>query len=115
MSSLQKTYWASQYSEEVLTASFRNSLCFGLYCREHQIGCARVVTDEYRFAWIGDVFVEPQYRGQGLGTWLVQCVLEHPVVERVGLKVLGTQDAHGLYQKFGFGPAGERFMIKRGP
>jgi GNAT superfamily N-acetyltransferase len=114
VSCLRQTYWGCNRSEEIIASSFRKSLCFGLYCGEHQIGFARVVTDDYTFAWLCDVYIDEEYRGQGLGTWLVATVLEHPVVKRIGLKILGTLDAHGLYQKFGFVPANERFMVKRG-
>lgn len=115
VANLQQTYWAGHRSSETVTSSFRKSLCFGLYQEKTQIGFARVVTDEHTFAWLCDVFIAAEHRGNGLGTWLVQSVLQHPVVKRTGLKVLGTKDAHGLYQKFGFERANERFMVKRGP
>src|SRR5687768_17649160 len=47
------------------------------------IGCARAITDFTRFAYLSDVYVEPEHRGHGLGRWLVQTMLEHPDVPRV--------------------------------
>lgn len=41
-----------------------------------QIGLARLVTDEQTFAWLTDVYVLPDYKGKGLGKWLISCVGE---------------------------------------
>jgi GNAT superfamily N-acetyltransferase len=78
---------------------------FGLYPpAATQAGFARVVTDRARFAWLADVFVLEAHRGAGLGVWLVETVLSHPDLTAVRF-VLGTADAHGLYERFGFEPA----------
>jgi GNAT superfamily N-acetyltransferase len=69
-----------------------------------QIGFARVVTDCATLAYLADVFVLPEYRGAGLGKWLIECVMSHPDLQGLRRWVLGTRDAHGLYQKFGFTP-----------
>ena len=45
--------------------------------------------------------VEPEFRGAGLGKWIVECLLEHPAIEGTQL-VLQTRDAQGLYEQFGF-------------
>ena len=77
------------------------------------MGFARVVTDRARFAWLSDVFVLDGHRGKGLGVWLVQTVLSHPDLIRARV-MLGTMDAQGLYQRFGFAPADpERVMDRR--
>ena len=73
------------------------------------VGCARAITDFARFAYLSDVFIEPEHRGQGLGRWLVQTMLEHPDVPNVRW-VLHTSDAHGLYRQFGFEPGDETVM-----
>ena len=99
--SLQSTYWAGGRPRETIEQSIRNSLCFGLYEHDRQVGFARVVTDACTISWICDVIIASAYRGRGLGTWLVQCVTEHPVVKST-TQLLGTRDAHGLYEKFGF-------------
>jgi GNAT superfamily N-acetyltransferase len=99
--SLQQTYWAAGRPAETIIQSIQNSLCFGLYELDQQIGFARVVTDESTISWICDVFIAAEYRGRGLGTWLVRCVTEHPMVKPT-TQLLGTRDAHGLYEKFGF-------------
>ena len=100
---LKASYWAGDRPREVIEESIRNSLCFGVYEKEsnRQVGFARVVTDKATFSWICDVFIDDAYRKNGLGTWLMSCVTAHP--HTVASKsVLGTRDAHGLYEKFGY-------------
>ena len=64
------SYWAQGRSVETIQRSLENSFNFGLYKNDNQIGFARVVTDFATFAWVADVFVLPEHRGQGLSKWL---------------------------------------------
>ncbi len=99
---LQDSYWAKGRTQETVEESLGRSLCFGLYEDERQIGFARVVTDRCTFAWICDVMVHPDFRGTGLGKWLIECVEEHPWVKNASQKLLRTRDAHGLYERYGY-------------
>src|SRR5437763_8199094 len=73
-----ESHWARGISRELLDRALDNSLCFGVYRGERQIGFARMVTDRATFGYLCDVFVDQARRGAGLGRWLVKCVLEHP-------------------------------------
>jgi len=97
----QRSYWAMDRPRAVLEKSIANSLCFGLYLGDKQVGFARAVSDFATVFWLADVFVLEEYRGQGLGVWLVECVINHPELQGVR-GILATRDAHGLYEKFGF-------------
>jgi GNAT superfamily N-acetyltransferase len=99
-------------SREVVERSIENSLCFGLYDGDEQVGFARVVTDSATFAHLMDVFVVESHRGRGLGKELVAAVMEHPGLQGLRIFSLATQDAHGLYEQFGFKrvPGSERRM-----
>ncbi len=110
---LQSSYWAKERSRERLVRSLDASLVFGLYREGAQVGFARVVTDFVVVAYLADVFVLPEHRGQGLGQWLVKCVMSHPELNRIRRWILGTRDAHGLYQKFGFQRAMSETMMAR--
>jgi GNAT superfamily N-acetyltransferase len=101
VAALQTAYWSPGRPREIIEESFRNSLCFGLFDGDRMIGFTRVVTDKVVFSWFCDVWVDPAYRGRGLGTWMMQCVMEHPDVAATR-QVLITQDAHGFYEKLGF-------------
>lgn len=105
-------YWAMGRPLDVVRRSIQNSLPFGVYKGGAQIGFARVVTDYATFAWLADVFVLPEHRGQGIGKWLIATVVEHPRLPGLRRWVLATKDAHGLYAQQGFTPlsAPERFM-----
>lgn len=96
------SYWAKGRTVDTVKRSIENSLNFGLYKGEQQIGFARVVTDYATFAWLADVFVLDTYRGRGLGKWLVEVILSHPGLQRFRRWVLATKDAHELYRQFGF-------------
>ncbi len=97
------SYWAQKRPRAVIEASLRASLCFGLYERAGggQVGLARVVTDGATFSWLCDVVIDPGHRGKGLGKFLVATVVGHPGLSGTTF-MLGTRDAHGLYEKFGF-------------
>jgi GNAT superfamily N-acetyltransferase len=60
------------------------------------------VTDYYTFGWLADVFIDKSYRGQELGKWLIQTVVDHPKLQTLRNFLLFTKDAHGLYKKFGW-------------
>ncbi|MGD0362944.1 MAG: GNAT family N-acetyltransferase [Bryobacteraceae bacterium] len=105
-------YWAMGRPLEMVRRSIENSLPFGVYRDSRQIGFARVVTDYATFAWLADVFVLPEFRGQGIGKWLIGVVVEHPRLPGLRRWILATRDAHGLYAQHGFTPldAPTRFM-----
>ena len=95
-------YWAFGRSKETVTRSIDNSLNFGLFKSDKQIGFARVVTDYATFAWLADVFVTPEHRGAGLGKWLIETITSVNELKELRRWVLATRDAHDLYRQFGF-------------
>ncbi len=99
---LARAYWSEGIPREIVERAVPRSLCFGLFERETQIGFARVVTDYTTFAYICDVFVLESHQGKGLGTWLMQCVMQHPEMQGLRRCQLITRDAHTLYEKVGF-------------
>ncbi len=112
------TYWARNRTLDVVRRSIENSLNFGVYCDDEQVGFARVVTDYATFAWLCDVFILPEHRKSGLGKWLVGCVVNHPDLKPLRRLLLATRDAHGLYARYGgFTPLAniERWMEKFNP
>lgn len=98
-------HWATGRPMSIVRKSIENSLCFGVYEGEKQIGFARLVTDCATVGWICDMFILPSHRGMGLGRWLVECMMEHPDLKGVRRILLNTRDAHDLYIKYaGFRP-----------
>ena len=99
---LQRAYWASGRPRERTERAYQNSLVFGVYDAERQIGMARVVTDFSIFAYLCDVFIHEDYRARGLGKWLMQTIMNHPGLVDLRRWLLVTSDAHGLYRQFVF-------------
>ena len=114
----RESYWAPGIPRDVVERALDNSICFGVYFGGEQVAFARAVTDRATFAYLADVFVVAAHRGRGLGVWLVSCVLEHPDLQGLRQFILGTADAHELYERFGWRPLSDpqRFMtIERKP
>ena len=103
---LTRSYWSPGVARDVVERAIANSLAFGLLAPDgSQAGFARAVTDRATYAYLADVYVLEEHRGRGLGTWLVRTVLEHPELQGLRRWALATDDAHGLYARFGFAPA----------
>ena len=94
--------WARGIPRSVFEKSTRCSLCFGLFHADRQVGFARVISDHATIAYLGDVFVLPEYRGRGLAKWLMQCIVAHPDLQDLRRWILVTENAHGLYRRYGF-------------
>ncbi len=107
-----QSYWGQGRKIETVQRALNNSLNFGLYKHDEQIGFARVVTDYCTFAWLADVFVVEGHRGTGLSKWLMEVIISHSQLVNMRRWVLATKDAHGLYAQFGFEPLSqpERWM-----
>jgi len=99
---LSRAYWSEGIPIDIVEKSIKGSLCFGLFDGSRQIGLARVITDKATFAYLCDVYVLEEYRGKGLGKWLMEAVSSHPDLQNLRRFALVTRDAHGLYEKFGF-------------
>jgi len=99
-----ESYWAKGRSIEKVKLSIENSICFGVYLDEAQIGFARVVTDYAVFAWILDVFILKDFQGRGYGKKLMNTIMNQNNLQNLLRWGLGTDDAHGLYEQYGFKP-----------
>ena len=109
---LSRTSWGQGYTLEGVQQAAQHSMPFGVFEGETQVGYARVVTDYTRTAWLADVFILESHRVRGLSKFLVQTLLEHPQLQTVRW-LLTTDDAHGLYEQFGFEPVEiAKFMIR---
>lgn len=99
---LTRSTWAPGIDSETVSRSIENSLCFGLFEDEKQIGLARLITDYATFGYLCDVYVLDGYQQMGLGRWLVECVQAHPLLARLRRIMLVTDSAPWLYEKLGY-------------
>lgn len=111
------SYWTRGVPLERVRVAADHSLNFNLYCGEEQVGYARVITDYCQIAYLGDVFILEDHRGLGLGKWLMETVHSHPNLQDLRNWLLGTRDAHGLYESFGWQSLAEphRWMVRPNP
>jgi len=101
VSMLKDSYWASERDTDTIQISIDNSVCFSLHNENNQIGFARVVTDFASVAYIADLIIEPHHRGKGLGKWLME-IIANDLRWKNKFQLLVTDDAHKLYEGFGF-------------
>jgi len=120
----QDAYWSQGLSRDIFDRSIENSVNFAAVAGrevtskdQELVGFARVVTDRATFAWLCDVFVLPEHRGNGVSKLLMDAVMAHTDLAKVRNFMLATRDAHGLYAKYGFAPLAEpaRWMAIRRP
>jgi len=108
---LSGTYWAKDRKIETIKRAIENSLCFGVYLEDRQIGFARCVSDYATVYWLADVIIGEEYRGRGLGKAMIGFICGYePIAALRG--ILMTRDAHGLYEQHGFVRVPEKAMTK---
>jgi N-acetylglutamate synthase-like GNAT family acetyltransferase len=107
-----KSYWAKGIPRSIIDQSIENSLTFGVYENSKQVGFARMISDLATFGYLADVFVDEGYRKKGLSKHLLEFIFSIKEFESLRRIMLGTKDAHTLYEKYNFKPLGspERFM-----
>lgn len=94
--------WSDNIPFERVKTSIDNSLNFGLFHKGKQIGFARVISDFSTIAYLGDIYVLNNYRGQGLSKRLMDAVMAHPNLQGLRRWILLTSTADWLYEKYGF-------------
>jgi N-acetylglutamate synthase-like GNAT family acetyltransferase len=98
----ERSYWAKNIPLDVVRRSIDNSLCFGVFDGQEQMGFGRVITDCATFAYVADVFILEEHRGRGASKQLMRAIMEHSSLKGIRRWHLVTTDAHGLYEQFGF-------------
>ncbi len=112
-----ETDWANGIPFNTLKTSIDNSLNFGIYNENKQIGFARIISDFSTIAYLGDVYILQEYRGKGLSKWLMNEITGHPNLQGLRRWILLTNTAEWLYKKYGFTelPHPEFYMEKHNP
>ena len=99
-----ESYWANGREFDVNEKAFKHSYPIGVYEGSSQIAVARMVSDSATFAWLCDVFVDLNFRGRGIGTWLAEASKEWATKNGIQRIILATRDAHDVYSRVGFEP-----------
>jgi GNAT superfamily N-acetyltransferase len=99
---LASTYWSPGIPLATVRRAIENSVCVGAYVQGKQVGFARVVTDKATFAYLADVYVLEEHRGNAVSKRMLECLFELQELQGLRRMLLVTRDAHALYEKFGF-------------
>ncbi len=99
---ISNSYWAEGRTMEEMQTCIDNSLNFGVYLNSEPIGYGRIVTDHVQFAYIMDLFIIEEQRGNGYSKILMEYILNYSAAKNVKVWRLATSNAHKLYEKFGF-------------
>lgn len=99
---LHRSHWGGAITRDVLERAIPNSVCLGIYDGARQLAFARAITDLATYAYLSDVIVHEDSRGRGLGSWMIEAILEHPDLQRLRRMALFTRDARELYERYGF-------------
>ncbi len=94
--------WSKGIPKNKVELSIQNSLNFGLFKDQQQIGYARVITDYSTVAYLGDFFILSSYRGLGLSHFIMKHILSHKKLQNLRRWMLLTITADWLYEKHGF-------------
>jgi len=99
-----KSYWAQGIPLETVQRAFINSFVVGVIHKSRQVGYARFITDYAVFAYLADVYVEEEHRGNGLSKAMMELLMGQSWMIGLRKLLLATLDAHGLYEQYGFKP-----------
>lgn len=99
---LTNSYWSKGVSKKDVKKGIDNSICFGVYKNDKQIGFARVITDSVSFGYISDLFIIEPERSHGYSKQLMNAICFHQNLKEVKNWYLVTKDAQGLYKQSGF-------------
>jgi GNAT superfamily N-acetyltransferase len=104
------SYWATGRPRETQDGLIDEAArVVGLYDGGRQIGFCRAFSDGLALAYLADVYVLEEYRGQGLGEELVREMVENGPLAHVKW-LLHTSDMHPLYRKLGFAEPSYKVM-----
>ncbi|TNE86093.1 MAG: GNAT family N-acetyltransferase [Deltaproteobacteria bacterium] len=111
---LRDAYWNQRTDESVLARAQRATPAWvvAIDADERVVATARALGDGHKFAHLADVMVAAEHRGSGLGTALIDFLLDHPAVRHCPRIDLLTRDAQGFYARMGFEAVGERTLMR---
>ncbi len=67
------------------------------------LGFARVISDSVYKAFVFDVIVDKEYRSKGLGRFIMDTIIEHPVLKNVShIELYCPEDMVSFYEPMGF-------------
>jgi GNAT superfamily N-acetyltransferase len=112
---LSTTYWSPRLRRDVFDASIANSFVLAALdeVTDRPVGFVRAVTDYATHAWVCDVYVAEEHRGQGIATAMLEALHARPEFKTLRRFCLATRFAQPLYLKLGYLPVKEGNWMER--
>lgn len=112
---MRQSYWAPERDLATIRLALEYSIPVGALTEDGElVGFARIITDFATTYYLCDVIVDRNHRGRGVGKRMIAEIVGEPRLKNL-LGLLLTEDAHGLYEPFGFVREGQRCMKKLRP
>lgn len=114
----QDVWWSTGRSLADVRAMVEHcDFVFGVVARDSPklLGFARVISDRVYKAFVFDVIIHPEHRAEGLGTFLMESLMGHPVLSRVRhIELYCLPDRVPFYERHGFSAeVGEIVLMRR--
>ena len=110
------TQWGRSRSLEDIDLMLENSsLCFCAHFEDRVVAFCRVLTDFVYRASLWDILVHPDHQGKGVGSALLDYVLDHPAVRSIPLLSTYTSDLVPFLARKGFEPREGALVLLRRP
>jgi GNAT superfamily N-acetyltransferase len=114
---LSRSYWSPGIPLATVERAIANSLCVAVFHAGQQVAMARLLTDFATHAYLADVYVLEEHRGNGLSKAMLAHLQARPDLQGLRRWMLFTRDAHALYEQFGWRRTQhpERLMLRENP
>jgi GNAT superfamily N-acetyltransferase len=111
---LTRSYWSPGIALERVRQAIENSFSIAVLHEGRQVALARIVSDFTTFAYLADVYVLEEHRGNGIATAMLDYLRAHPRLQGLRRWLLFTKDAQELYARTGWAqyPNPERVMVR---
>jgi GNAT superfamily N-acetyltransferase len=109
-------WWGKSRTDEGIVRMLEgSSMCFSVRYKGELVGFCRILTDFVYRASLWDIIIHPDHQGQGLGTALMNYVLEHPAIKDIPLVITYTSDLYPFLEKWGFKEMSGAVILLRSP
>ncbi len=110
----QNAFWAkNRNSKDIRKMLANSSAVLSIWDNRKLIGFGRVTTDNVYRAVIWDVVVDASYQGNGIGTLVVEAILDMKQLKNIDKIYLMTTNQKDFYLQMGFEIEKKQYLLLR--